>query len=258
MPATLAALLDPSRPPQLQAAARVALAREVLGPGRRQDCHLIWLLHRGTYAGTVEGRPVVLEPGEALWIAPGQEHHLVASRPIVKTILRLRLDSGAPGGAPVRRLGVSAPAWFAALVGERRAVDLHRDERIRALFILLLTDWLRAAAPEAGGLGPQIRERLLQLVHADPRRRWNRATLARELGIAPATLARQVRVSCGMPLRRWLVEQRIRAAAEELAAGDEPVAAVARRHGYGEQFLFSRQFRAVLGTTPSAWRAAQG
>lgn len=258
MPGALAALFDRGRPLRLHVAARVSLPRESLGPGRRQDCHLIWLLHRGAYAGTVAGIPVALKPGEALWIAPGQEHHLVASGPVAKTILRLSLDADAPVGAPVRRLGASAAAWFAALAGERHAADAHRDERIRALLVLLLTAWLRAAGSDAGGLDPSVREGLLRLVHGDPRRRWNRAGLARALGVPPTLLARGVRGSFGMPLRRWLVEQRIRAAADELAASDEPVAAIARRHGYAEQFLFSRQFRSVMGCPPSAWRAAQG
>jgi AraC-like DNA-binding protein len=101
---------------------------------------------------------------------------------------------------------------------------------------------------------PARRSQLFALIQRDPRRRWDRDGLAAALGISGLHLSRQLKATFGMPLRRWLVEMRIRSAAQELEAGDTAIAEIARRHGYEDQFLFSRQFRAVLGTTPRAWR----
>lgn len=65
---------------------------------------------------------------------------------------------------------------------------------------------------------------------------------------------RSIRAATGLPLRRWLLETRLRAAADELRDG-AAVAAAAARHGWRDPFLFSRQFRALFGMPPTRWRA---
>jgi AraC-like DNA-binding protein len=122
--------------------------------------------------------------------------------------------------------------------------------------VLLFTAWGRAAA-RPGGLPEARRARLLALLAEDPARRWEPRALAGELGLSPVHLSRQVRSAFGVPLRRLLVEHRVRAAAADLAEGGA-VAAVAARHGWGDPFLFSRQFRQVFGVAPRTWARERG
>ncbi len=58
----------------------------------------------------------------------------------------------------------------------------------------------------------------------------------------------------GSPPRRWLVETRVRLAAQELADGREAAWTVAQRLGWSDPKLFGRQFRAVMGAPPGRWR----
>lgn len=58
----------------------------------------------------------------------------------------------------------------------------------------------------------------------------------------------------GVSPRRWLQRQRILAARELLETTDLPVAAVARRVGFGSAVNFRTQFTAQVGTNPSHYR----
>ena len=113
---------------------------------------------------------------------------------------------------------------------------------------------MRAGASPAGGLDAERRGRLLHLVNARPAHRWSRDELGDALGLSGLHLSRLIKRSFGRPLRRWLVETRIRAAARELREHSGRVGEIAERFGYADLFLFSRQFRLVMGVSPRAWR----
>jgi AraC-like DNA-binding protein len=87
-------------------------------------------------------------------------------------------------------------------------------------------------------------------------RRLTPADLAAHGGLSVGYFARRVRRTLGLPPRRWLVHLRIDAAAGLLDRTDLTITQVARRLGYAELYLFSRQFRQVTGLTPRAWRRA--
>lgn len=251
----LAAIADPRCRVELHAG-RAELPAEALGP-RRVDRHILFLMLAGRYDGEIDGRPARVEAGDLLWIPAGVQHRLVATRPLRKYFLRVRVDAEPPSGQPAcRRLGAEAATWCAAMVAEQWLDDGLCDGRKRALLGLLFSAWIRADGTAVGGLDPARRARLLQLVANDPARRWTRAELGAALGVSGLHLARQVRRTFGVPLRRWLVEVRIRAAAGELRDGSGRIGALAERYGYADLFLFSRQFRQVMGVPPRAWRAA--
>jgi AraC-like DNA-binding protein len=251
----LTAIADPAR--RIDCFAALAEPqRETLGP-RTVDLHLLWLMLAGQYEGEIAGRPVRLRAGDLMWLPPGVPHLLVAQRRVRKFIIRLSIDAEPPTGQPfVSRLGEEAATWFGALTAEPYLDDALRDGRVRALLWLLFSAWMRAGASPLGGLDAERRGRLLHLVHSRPTHRWNRDELGAALGLSGLHLSRLVTRSFGRPLRRWLVETRIRAAARELREHGGRIGEVAARYGYPDLFLFSRQFRQVMGVSPRAWRLA--
>lgn len=78
--------------------------------------------------------------------------------------------------------------------------------------------------------------------------------VARKVYLSPAYFSTLFHKHKGCSFSRYLERLRVEAAAELLAATDEPVYAVARAVGYHDANYFARVFRKVTGEPPSAFR----
>ncbi len=95
----------------------------------------------------------------------------------------------------------------------------------------------------------------LRLLHQEPAAPWTVATLAREVGVSRATLARRFAEEVGETPMAYLTEWRLALAADLLNEPDATVAGVARQVGYGTGFALSAAFSRVRGISPSEHRA---
>jgi AraC family transcriptional regulator, alkane utilization regulator len=96
--------------------------------------------------------------------------------------------------------------------------------------------------------------RALQLVHADPGRRWTAETLAREAGSSRTVLAERFNALLGQPPIDYVTSWRIQLAAERLRGTDASIRKIAADVGYESEAAFNRAFKRVTGTTPGRWR----
>lgn len=111
--------------------------------------------------------------------------------------------------------------------------------------------WHRAASDPV--LGPALR-----LLEDDVARPWTLATLAAEVGVSRASLARRFSTVLGEPAMAYLTTLRLDLAADLLREPDLTIAAVARRVGYGSPFALSAAFKRVRGVSPAQHRALVG
>ena len=81
------------------------------------------------------------------------------------------------------------------------------------------------------------------------------AALARVAYVSPAHFARQFRAVFGETPHRYLQRRRIERAMELLRDTDRPVTEVCLDVGFASLGTFSRTFSAVVGGSPSAYRA---
>jgi AraC-like DNA-binding protein len=95
----------------------------------------------------------------------------------------------------------------------------------------------------------------LRLLHQEPSAPWTVASLAREVGVSRATLARRFADEVGETPMAYLTEWRLALAADLLREPDATVAGVARQVGYGTGFALSAAFSRVRGISPSEHRA---
>jgi len=100
--------------------------------------------------------------------------------------------------------------------------------------------------------------RALQLLHADPCRRWTADALAREAGSSRTVLGERFNMLLGRPPIEYLASWRIQLAADRLRHGKDSLARVAADVGYESEAAFSRAFKRVTGMTPGRWRDGGG
>jgi AraC-like DNA-binding protein len=129
---------------------------------------------------------------------------------------------------------------------------------------LLLIATLRAWFSRPGNAAPAwyraqsdaIVGRALRMLQNNPAHPWSVASLAREVGVSRAALARRFTELVGEPPMTFLTTWRLALAADLLRRPDTTLAAVARQVGYGSPFALSTAFKRVRGVTPQAYRSA--
>lgn len=217
---------------------------------RTLDEHLVYAIHHGHAHLDSGQRGWLLGPGRACLLPPGVSFRVRAGQPLPR-LTRLRLRARDPWGSEAVVFDVTSEL--------RRVLDLladrpdpglaHAAAWERAGGLLLATALARAIAGRgAVGLLAQCQA----AVERDPR--LTPRDLARTVGLTHDWFARAFRAAAGRPPRRWLVEARVRLAAQALADGNEPAWTVASRLGWRDPKLFGRQFRAVMGQPPGRWR----
>jgi AraC-like DNA-binding protein len=239
---------------------RSQCAAHWLIPLRRLPEHLIYLTMRGDIAATIDGEQLVIPARSALWLPPGTDHHFRnadPSRPVCLHHWRFSVDLP----PPCNRMLLTTSAEELLPLAEQVHDVYHHQPALRTLRLRLalagfFTLWadLETREHQQGGLDAGQRRRiydwLSQHIHHDP----TPADLAELVGLSPTWFTRRFKRSFGRTPRTWLKEQRIRATAARLETGDEEIGVIAAIFGYSDIFAFSKQFRAVMGLSPSAHR----
>jgi AraC-like DNA-binding protein len=94
----------------------------------------------------------------------------------------------------------------------------------------------------------------LRLLQHNPAHPWTVASLAADIGVSRATLAKRFTDLVGEPPMTFLTGWRLALAADLLRETDATVEAVARQVGYGTPFALSTAFRRVRGMSPHQHR----
>jgi len=134
------------------------------------------------------------------------------------------------------------------------------DRLLDLLVIAVLRSWF--ARPEADAptwyraYGDPVVGPALRMLQNNPDNAWTVASLAAEVGVSRATLARRFHMLVGEPPMTFLSGWRISLAADLLSEDDSTIAAVASQVGYGSPFALSTAFKRVRGISPAQHRAA--
>lgn len=125
------------------------------------------------------------------------------------------------------------------------------------LFVYMIRAWMAEGAIGAwpAVLTDPVTAAALRALHSDPAASWTNDRLAAETGVSRPTLARRFTSLVGRPPMRYLTWWRLTLAATLLRDTHEPLAAIARRVGYGTPFALSHAFKREFGSTPGQFRA---
>lgn len=162
---------------------------------------------------------------------------------------------------------VRATAWDTHLV-ELLAAEIDRDAPgqeavLDRLLDLVLVSALRTWLDDPSGDAPAwyrahddpVIGHVLRLLSERLAEPWTVASLAREVGVSRATLARRFTERVGEPPMTYLTERRLALAADLLCDPRATVSEVAGRVGYGTGFALSAAFSRERGISPSEHRA---
>ena len=94
-------------------------------------------------------------------------------------------------------------------------------------------------------------ELAIKFIEANYQQEIDADDIAKHANLSPRHLLRRFKKLFGIGIHEFLVRTRIHAAADALIQNDQTIAGVASYFGFCDQSAFTRQFRAVIGMTPS-------
>ena len=223
-------------------------------------------------------------------IHPGQRCETLDGRPLLDTMsLGVRTWGNAAGGGTVMLVGtyelagdVSArllralpqllvlrdgewdcpviPLLAGEIVKDDPGQEAVLDRLLDLLLIAVLRAWFDRPEAEAPAWyhahSDPVVGHALRALHHNPAHPWTVASLAGEVGVSRATLARRFQELVGEPPMSFLTGWRIALAADLLREPGTTIGSVAHEVGYGSPFALSAAFKRVRGVSPQQHRAA--
>ncbi|MFC8956517.1 helix-turn-helix domain-containing protein [Streptomyces sp. NPDC057101] len=227
------------------------------------DEHLLYLVVNGSCSATVDTSHWTLDAGSVVWIRPHTPFTMTTPDDRRTVVYRFRLAADEETDRHLAPALYLPTAWELRGIFDLLLTDLtdhalpHRDEHVTGLLLVLFTRLFRGAEQQvdSGVLSPSARQAIERFVDEHITDRPTVADLAAMAGLSPDYFTRTFRKTFGMPPREWLVQRRIQHAAAHLDESSKSIAQVALAYGYQDSFLFSRQFKSVMGVPPQAYRA---
>jgi AraC-like DNA-binding protein len=146
-------------------------------------------------------------------------------------------------------------ALFEGILREVETGSFLADNKCFALLAQLISylvsDRAEGSEPSASA---QRLQRVMELVRTDLTRPWTVGDLAIAANLSQAQLFRRFRQRTGTTPLDWLRHERVNAAKPLLVVTDEQISRIAARCGYPDPFHFARDFKKLVGVTPSEFR----
>lgn len=231
---------------------------------REHDDHLLIYCVGGQALLQAGGQAQTVGAGQIVALPQGMPHHYLADADDPWTVYWVHFDGTRAGeflrhalaepGRTVADVGVLAKAVadFDTLLGCRRsahqqAAFVHAANHLKQLICYF------------GVPRPRRRDHdLLDRVHALMHERLHRGVtlddLAAAAGLSRYHFSRWYRGLTGAPPMARFTQLRMSRACHLLDAVDGPVATIAADLGFDDPFYFSRQFRKVVGLSPTDYR----
>lgn len=135
---------------------------------------------------------------------------------------------------------------------------LMAEHLSQIMLLQVLRLWMAAEGTKTPGwLGALADPRLARAIaamHAEPGRKWTLAELAGVAGMSRTSFAERFRNVVGRTPLDYLINWRMRLAADRLRRTDDRVNVIALSVGYESEAAFSTTFRRVMGISPGRYR----
>jgi AraC-like DNA-binding protein len=157
------------------------------------------------------------------------------------------------------------PAEARGRLGKLRALAASKGapdvEALREALLTLTLALYRCARESGEALldtRAQLVRRAAEFVLGEAHRPLSLGEVARAVHVSPNYLTGLFRATTGVPLGRFVLEERVARAQQRLRVAGATVKTVALELGFADPFTFSRAFKRVTGRAPSEWVARKG
>ena len=140
----------------------------------------------------------------------------------------------------------------------REAIERNQADGARAAAARLVTLLAQTSKPEGtivrGGLAPWQRRKIERYIREQLERPVQIEELAGQIPLSVSHFCRAFKETFGDTPHAYLIRLRLEAAQAMMLETAEPLSQIALASGFADQAHLSKQFRRVVGETPSAWR----
>jgi AraC-like DNA-binding protein len=228
--------------------------------------HLAIFVERESLTVEVNGKRIVLNSGDAIWIFPGVFRRTKAKiGKAPEKDFRLHFQVGA--GKVEKRLRkdclVLRNAWeiepLFRMLNMAWKDPVRYDEYFsKSLCMALASRFISLKdAGHQAAFSEGLMARLSSRVVDDPRRRTTPHELADIAGLSLDYFSRKLKKSCGLSPSAFIKNEKVRAVAAFLLESDASIKETAYLFGYDDESFFCRQFREVMQCSPLVYRRRQ-
>ena len=125
---------------------------------------------------------------------------------------------------------------------------------MRQLMIRLLLEVIKAAECHAGAHVSERMAAIARMIRSSPEKNYHLRDLARQTHLSLSRFKSRFKAEMGLSPWLFILETRIEAAKQMLAAGKEPIARIAVQLGFSSSQYFATVFKRITGVTPKAYR----
>jgi AraC family transcriptional regulator len=221
----------------------------------------------GTFLTLLSGRHHWVEgSGKIRWSVPGVWYYLAPDR----------VQEHAPARTPIVGLGIhfdpnlygveerfTSDLMLESDAGRRVASTLPDELRnpgasteflLQSAFFELLAGFIRTEEADANLEPPKWLDSVKLMLDANFRQSLTLQSVASQVGMHPAHLARTFRRQFGMSVGEYIRDRRLEWSYKRLMSAEYKLAEIALAAGFADHAHFSRAFRSRYGMTPSECR----
>lgn len=221
------------------------------------------LVMQGSFEERYGAKSRICEPSTVLFMPAGEVHadHFLSegSRCFHFEIAREWLASVGPKWATQHhsiefRNGIIS-RLIMNLYREFKLMDAFTPLAIEGLTLEMLAEVSRRQTVERGRNPPGWLRKVVELLHSRYSETLTLLTIAKEVGIHPAHLAREFRRHHGCTVGDYILKLRMESACRSLATSRAALSEIALANGFADQSHFSRTFKRFTGMTPAVYRS---
>ena len=216
------------------------------------DCTVIFYLERGKYEYTIGELSGAACPGEAVICPPGVRFHRRVIEPVDLHVLHFSLPESKISAGKVRFADMTRIKQDLSMIPRRGIRHTFNDsERHFMRDIWYTLDAERQKPPRAAD---QLMESVKLEISSRVSERFAMSEIAENAGLSPVALLRRFRRAFGQTPSEYLSDLRIGLAEHLLCETDLPLAVIADKCGYENEYYFSTCFRKKIGVPPGVYR----